>query len=300
MDIIRHRKTFFAVSGALAALALFAIVAFGFRQGIDFKGGTLWQFRVGGDAGISDMEEVFETTLGFRDAVLSRDASNETFLVRLPVIDEGAHQSYTEILTRTYPDFEELSFQSIGPSIGAALRKNALIAIGLVLVGISLYIAFVFRKVSRPVSSWKYGVVTLFTLFHDVLIPAGLLAALGRYQNIDIDSNFVVALLVVMGFSVHDTIVVFDRIRENLRVGRGGEDFASVINQSVNQTFARSLNTSLTLILVLVALYIVGPLNLRYFILTLLAGVTVGTYSSIFIASPALFVWQRASGGRRS
>ena len=195
-----------------------------------------------------------------------------------------------------------MSFQSISPSVGANLRNNSIIAIILVLVGISLYIAFAFRKASRPISSWKYGWITLLTLFHDVAIPAGMLAILGHFANVQIDSDFIVALLVVMGFSVHDTIVVFDRIRENLLNHRGKMPFATIVNDSVNQTLARSINTSLTLILVLLALYFVGPADLQYFVLTLLVGVTTGIYSSIFIASPALVVraGTRASsdGGR--
>jgi preprotein translocase subunit SecF len=187
-----------------------------------------------------------------------------------------------------WPSAQELSFQSISPSVGANLRNDAIIAIILVLIGISLYIAFAFRKASRPISSWKYGWITLLTLFHDVAIPAGLLAILGHFRNVQIDSDSIVALLVVMGFSVHDTIVVFDRIRENLLNHRGKMPFSTIINDSVNQTLARSINTSLTLILVLLSLYFVGPADLQYFVLTLLVGVTTGIYSSIFIASPAL------------
>jgi len=211
-------------------------------------------------------------------------------------LDEAQHRDYGEKLAIRFPEMEERSFQSIGPSVGAELRTNAMIAMVLVLLGISLYIAFAFRKVMRPVSSWTYGWITLVTLFHDVAIPAGMLAALGRYRGIEIDGNFVVALLVVMGFSVHDTIVVFDRIRENLFQDRGKSPFTKVVNDSVNQTIARSVNTSLTLILVLVALYVAGPATLTYFVLTLLVGVTTGIYSSIFVASPLLVVWQRFRG----
>jgi preprotein translocase subunit SecF len=163
-----------------------------------------------------------------------------------------------------------------------------------VLFGISLYIAFAFRKVSKPVSSWKYGMVTLVTLFHDVIMPAGLLAVLGRFKGIEIDTNFIVALLVVMGFSVHDTIVVFDRIRENLTLARGkAVSLGDIINKSIRETFARSINTSLTLMIVLVALLVFGPPSLFYFILTILVGTLFGTYSSIFVASPLLYGFHR-------
>jgi preprotein translocase subunit SecF len=295
LNIVGKRKIYFIVSGALVGAAVLAMLVFGFKQGIDFAGGTLWQFRAGQNIDSVSVENIFKNNLGISDARVNYDLTNGTFLARLGVLSEPDHQKFLGILKSKLPAFEELSFQSIGPSVGAELKHNAFIAIALVLIGISLYIAFAFRKVSRPVSSWKYGVITLITLFHDVAIPAGLLAVLGHFQHIEIDSNFIVALLVVMGFSVHDTIVVFDRIRENLVLNRGKEEFAATINNSVNQTLARSINTSLTLILVLIALYFVGPINLRYFVLTLLVGVTTGIYSSIFIASPALLV----VGGKR-
>jgi preprotein translocase subunit SecF len=165
-----------------------------------------------------------------------------------------------------------------------------------VILGISLYIAFAFRKVSHPVQSWKYGLITLATLVHDTVIPAGLFAVLGRFAGVEIDINFLVALLLVMGFSVHDTIVVFDRIRENLRIGIGKQSsFEELVNTSVNQTMARSINTSLTLVLVLLALYFFGSAVLSYFILAILVGVIFGTYSSIFVASPLLTLWKRKS-----
>ncbi len=298
LNIIGNKNTFLSISFALIAVSIAAIAIFGFREGIDFRGGTLWSISVS-DAAVTveDIERAFRDDIGATDLHITRDASGG-FLVKLPALDEADHATYSAKLTAKFPGLEERSFQSIGPSVGAELRKNALIAIALVLVGISLYIAFAFRKVMRPVSSWTYGWITLVTLFHDVAIPAGMLAALGRYKGIEIDGNFVVALLVVMGFSVHDTIVVFDRIRENLFQDRGKSSFAKVVNDSVNQTIARSVNTSFTLILVLLALWIAGPATLQYFILTLLVGVTIGIYSSVFMASPLLVLWQQVRGRR--
>lgn len=291
LQIIRHKKIFLITAGAYLAIALACIIVFGFRQGIDFQGGTLWQFRTGSATSTpSEVENIFRDDLKIEDAVLNYESGRGVFFARFSAVSEEVHQENVSAMKKKIPGFEELSFQSIGPSVGSELRKNALIAIVLVLVGISLYIAFAFRKTSRPVSSWKYGIITLVTLFHDVLIPAGLLAVLGHYKGVEIDSNFVVALLVIMGFSVHDTIVVFDRIRENLSLDRGRTDFGTIINQSINQTMSRSINTSLTLVLVLVALYAVGPQSLSYFILTLLVGVVMGTYSSVFVASPALLL----------
>jgi preprotein translocase subunit SecF len=291
LNIVGHRKIWFILSGVLVGVALISIAVFGFKQSAEFKGGTLWEFSLpAANASLSDVQQFFSSNLHIANADISLDngASGDSFMARFDAIDEATHQADITALKAQWPSFNELSFQSIGPSVGAALRKNVIIAILLVLIGISLYIAFAFRKASRPVSSWKYGWITLLTLIHDVSIPAGMLVLLGRFRGVEIDTNAVVALLVVMGFSVHDTIVVFDRVRENLMLRRGKEKFDGIVNDSVNQTIARSINTSLTLILVLLALYFVGPVDLKYFILTLLVGVITGIYSSIFIASPLL------------
>ncbi|MBI4085569.1 MAG: protein translocase subunit SecF [Candidatus Liptonbacteria bacterium] len=293
LNIIGHKNIFLGISAVLITVAVVAVVLFGFRQGIDFAGGTLWQFRIANNApATDDVESFFTSNLNTNEAFVTYDPANNSFIARLPAVSEADHQKLLGALKGKYASFDEAGFQSIGPSVGNELRKKAVIAIILVIIGISLYVAFAFRKVFQPVSSWTYGFITLLTLFHDVAIPAGMLALLGHYAQIEIDGNFVVALLVVMGFSVHDTIVVFDRIRENLLLDRGKTAFAELVNLSVNQTMARSINTSLTLILVLLAIYFAGPPSLHYFVLTLLVGVTTGIYSSIFVASPLLVLWQ--------
>ena len=297
LNITGHRKIWFTISIVLVGAALVAIAAWRFQESAEFKGGTLWEFSaVADNPAQGDVQNFFVNNLKLADAQVSYDAQHQIFLARFSTIGEPAHQADLASLKGKWASFSELSFQSISPSIGASLRTNALIALVLVIIGISLYIAYAFRKTSRPVSSWKYGWITLLTLFHDVAIPAGLLAILGHFAHVEINSDFIVALLVVMGFSVHDTIVVFDRIRENLLIQRGKEKFETIVNNSVNQTLARSINTSLTLILVLLALYFVGPGDLQYFVLTLLVGVTTGIYSSIFIASPLLLVVSGEAG----
>jgi preprotein translocase subunit SecF len=295
MDIVGKKHIFFTISGVLVALSVLAMALFGFRLGIDFEGGTVWRFAAGGEETQEKLLAVFANELGVSEPNLSFDPEAGAFTARLPALDEAKHREYAQALSAAAPQFTELEFQSLGPAVGKELTRKALYAIVLVLLGISLYIAFAFRKASYPVRSWKYGVITLLTLFHDVVIPAGLLSLLGRTQGVEIDTNFIVALLVVMGFSVHDTIVVFDRIRENVSKERGRTAFGEVVNRSVRQTLVRSVNTSATLILVLVALLAVGPSTLRYFLLTLLVGVTAGTYSSIFVASPALLLASPAS-----
>ncbi len=186
---------------------------------------------------------------------------------------------------------EELRFDSIGPSIGQELKRKSISAIIIVLVVIVLYIAWSFRKVSKPVASWKYGMAAIVALFHDVLITLGIFALLGRFAGVEIDTAFIAAILTVLGYSVNDTIVVFDRIRENLP--RSEENFAGTVNTSLNQTIGRSINTSLTTLLVLLSIYFFGGETIRYFVLALVIGVISGTYSSIFLASPLLVVWEK-------
>ncbi len=290
MNIIGYRKIFLSISGILVLASIIAIAVFGFQPGIDFVGGTMWQIKLTTNnlpPTTDNIKTFFENELGIKNITVF-PAENDSFLIRFGHISEEEHQNYLSALKNKFGDIEELRFEGIGPVIGKELKRKAVWAIVMVMLGISLYIAFAFRKVSYPIKSWKYGVITLITLFHDVIITAGLLAILGRRLGIEVDTNFVVALLVVMGFSVHDTIVVFDRIRENLLLQKTRLDLPVIINNSVNQTFVRSINTSLTLVLVLLALFFFGPATLKYFILTILVGTTVGTYSSIFVASPLL------------
>ncbi|MBI2120896.1 MAG: protein translocase subunit SecF, partial [Parcubacteria group bacterium] len=181
----------------------------------------------------------------------------------------------------------EKRFTSIGPVIGHELRAKAWVSIMAVLLAIVLFVAFAFRKVSLPVSSSKYGLITIVALAHDIIVPTGALALLGYFSGVEADVLFVTAILTILGFSVHDTIVVFDRVRENLKL-KVSENFSEVVGTSLRQTFVRSINTSLTVILVLAALLYFGPASTHNFSLILLIGIIAGTYSSVFLASPLL------------
>lgn len=273
-------------------LASWILVAtIGLKQGIDLRGGTSWEVKFASSTVSVDMVQSAIAPLVKESEHSVKMTDGGSITMRLPSLDEAGHQAYAAALKKLGV-FQEQSFSSIGPTIGVELRNRSIQAIIAVLIGISLFIAYAFRKVSKPIASWKYGAATLITLFHDVTIPIGLLALLGYYKGIEIDTNFIVALLVVMGFSVHDTIVVFDRIRENILIHRGrGMSLAEIINHSVRETFARSVNTTLTLVITLVVLLIYGPSSLFYFILTMLVGTVFGTYSSIFLASPILYIW---------
>lgn len=297
-DVIGHKKIFLSVSAALVLLSIIGIVTLSFRLGVDFTGGTLWQLKIP-SADSNKVEGFFKSTLGLQVAGISFDSTSDTYAITLQELSDADRQSHFSALQKNFPGAEDLDFWRVTPSVSQELRRKSIMAVILVMFAISLYIAFAFRKVSRPVSSWKYGIITLLTLAHDVIIPAVVFALLGRFVGVAVDTNFIVALLVVMGFSVHDTIVVFDRIRENLFKARTSDlKLEDIVNRSVNETFARSINTSLTLVLVLFALYLWGPINLQYFVLTILIGTVVGTYSSIFVASPLLVVIHKLS--RRS
>lgn len=297
MNIINNKHIFLTISGILILASIVAILVFGFKLGIDFTGGTLWQIHfIEKKVDQDNLVNFIKTKLEFPEAIVIPQLAQESFLIRMKEIDETRHQSSLETLKQEFGEIEELRFETIGPSIGRELRQKAITAIILVLLAISSYIAFAFRKVSYLVKSWKYGIVTLGTLFHDAIISIGAIVFLGRFFGIEIDTNLIVAILVVIGYSVHNTIVVFDRLRENLKIKETTKiDFATIANNSVNQTITRSINTSLTLILVLLAILFFGAPSLNYFILIILIGTIVGTYSSIFVATPLLTLWKSRS-----
>lgn len=291
-DVIGKRNYFLGFSGVLILASIVLVSVFGLRPGIDLTGGTQWQVALSGSVTDVQVKAALKAVSGVEPFV--KTLEDNSFIIRLPHLSDQERSAYLAAL-KQLGSVDEKSFSNIGPTVGAELSRKAFWAIGGVLVMISLYIAWAFRKVTKPIRSWKYGIVTLVTLFHDVVIPAGFLAYLGWTIGVEVDTNFIVALLVVMGFSVHDTIVVFDRIREHLLRGKKNLSLAQVVNESVNETFVRSVNTSLTLILVLIALLFFGPQPLFYFILTILIGTVFGTYSSIFVASPLLYLWGRGS-----
>ena len=224
-------------------------------------------------------------------SILVQPTGEKGYIIKSRDLNEVEHALLLKTLSLndTAP-FQEVSFNSIGPSVGRELTRKAIIAIILVSIGIITFIAFAFRKVSRPISSWKYGFIAVITLLHDVIIPVGLFAMLSHYYGAELDTLFVVAILTILGLSVSDTIVIFDRIRENLnnQTKLVMSDFNNIVGKSLEQSFVRSIATSLTVILVLLALFLMGPVTTKYFSLMLVAGMFLGTYSSIFLASPLL------------
>ena len=296
MYIVKHRNIFFAITGAITLVAIVSVVVFGLKLGLDFTGGSLVQvtYPEGRPSALALTESLDKA--GFEGYSL-REANEQDYILRAGTMTPGMRETLSQTLSL---DGESpasvVQLTEVGPTIGSELRSKALIAIILVLLCILLFIAFAFRKVSNPVSSWVYGLIALVTLLHDVIVPVGFFAFLGHFTGAQIDTLFVTAILTILGFSIHDTIVVFDRTRENLRINEERnrkEDFAITAGKSLGQTFVRSINTSLTVIVTLLVLYVVGPASTRDFALTLLVGITAGTYSSIFLATPLLVTTER-------
>lgn len=290
MYIVKHRNAFFALTGVLVLAAIISILAFGLHLGIDFTGGTLAQISYDGPRPSAEALTRNLTDAGFKDFSL-REYGTNGYALRAQTLTNEQRSNLAAYFTPQNASAHVDSLNEIGPTIGTELRNKALLALGLVLLCILLFIAFAFRKVSKPVSSWWYGLIALITLVHDVIIPVGFYAALGHFVGAQVDTLFVTAVLTVLGFSIHDTIVVFDRTRENLRINQERnrkEPFDETAGRALNQTFVRSINTSLTVLITLLVLFFIGPASTKDFALTLLVGIIAGTYSSIFLATPLL------------
>jgi preprotein translocase subunit SecF len=297
MFIIHHRKFFYVLSGILMGLGLLSMVMYApWNFGIDFTGGAL--LEVGYPNGRPDATVLRERLDALEwTGTQVQETGDDSFIIRTKDITEAERQQLVDTITDGgKEEVEQRRFSSIGPTIGGELKRKAWMAIALVILAIVLYIAFAFRGVSHPISSWVYGWVAIVALVHDVIIPTGLYVALGHYFiDVQVDALFITAILTILGFSVHDTIVVFDRTRENLKL-RTWKEFDTTVGNSIAQTFTRSINTSLTVLLVTLALYFVGGETTKNFALTLGVGILAGTYSSIFLASPLLVTieeWQR-------
>ncbi len=324
--IIEKRKVWFSISSLLVAVSIVVLVTWGLKLGIDFTGGSLLEVEYSAERptpleitnvlsenGIEHSsaqpygqngvlirmrnltQDEHIAALGALRAVapLPKGAGTDSGMV-FEGIDKDGNTISVPANVISPKDREaavtELRFESIGPTIGQELRRQAVWAILAVLLAIIAYIAYAFRKVSKPVASWKFGLSAIVALTHDILIVMGLFAVLGHFLGLEVGSLFVTALLTILGFSVHDTIVTFDRVRENLM--HDSDEFSDTVNKSVNQTIVRSLNTSGTTLLVLAASYLFGGESIQDFILALGVGVVIGTYSSIFLASPVLVLWK--------
>lgn len=291
-SFIKHRRIFYIISATLVGLSVVSIFVFGLNLGIDFTGGSLLSLTYQDQAPPTGeiRENLKELELG---EISIQSLGERGVLLKMKDISEETHQKILAEL-RKLGEVEEgsESFQSIGPVIGRELTQKTKIVISLSLVAILLYIAFSFRRISRPVKSYVYGLTSLLALFHDVLIPLGVFAVLGRFYGIEITIPIVTAFLTIFGYSINDSVVVFDRVRENLLRLRE-PTFDLTVERSLNQTLTRSLNTSLTTLFVLFAIFLFGGETLKYFSLALILGIGLGTYSSLFLATPLLVSFLR-------
>jgi len=315
-QIINKKKIWFGISIALVTASLIAFFAWGLKLGIDFTGGSLLEVKFSQQApsvnevqtALSDLDlggltvqPTDQNGIIFRFQNTAEDMHQAvmTKLRQLAGGEQTANQLKVDgdvtVELQATPEtganqVEELRYESVGPSIGQELKRNAIYSIIIILIAIVIYVAWAFRKVSRPVASWKYGMAGVIALFHDVIIVSGIFCFLGKFYNIEVNTPFVAALLTVFGYSIADTIVVFDRVRENLPKSHQG--FEETINTSINQTLRRSINTSMTTMLTLLAIVLLGGDSIKYFALALLIGIFFGTYSSIFLASPLLTLFE--------
>ncbi|MFA5155077.1 MAG: protein translocase subunit SecF [Patescibacteria group bacterium] len=292
--IIQKRKIFLSLSSLAVVASILAISFWGLNFGIDFTGGSLWEVQFTNyQPSITELQNALQP-VGLHNLVIQ--PTSNSVIMRFQDNTEEAHRAAMNSLQALVKDkpgaaVSELQFDAVGPSVGQELKSKSFNATAIVFVMIIIYISLAFRKVSRPVASWKYGVAAIIALIHDILFILGVFAVLGHFFGVEVNTPFIAAVLTVLGYSVSDTIIVFDRIRESLP--KSQEDFENTVNRSVNQTITRSINTSLSSILALLAVLFLGGDTIKDFALALIVGICVGTYSSIFVASPVLVVWDK-------
>ena len=301
MYIIKHKNIFITISIVLTIASIVLMSVFGFRPGIDFRGGTsievAWNTVARPDT--ASLATTINTIAGAPETLI-QPLGESSYVLKMHEITPELRESITASISTAYPGMEVKGYTTIGPSVGKELLRKSIVSIILVSLGIVIFIALSFRKVSYPVKSWKYGVIAILTLLHDVAIPTGVFVVLSHMYNIEVDTLFVVSVLTILGLSVSDTIVVFDRIRENLRLNKSNAPFENVVGQSIKEVYQRSIMTSLMVILALLALAIWGPDSTRILAIMLTAGMFFGTYSSIFLASPLLVALNNFQGKKKA
>lgn len=290
LNIITKRRWFFALSGLVLVPGFIALALFGLKFSIDFTGGSKLLIDPSQDSILqrNTIEDIYKNEgIEIHNIV---EQGNEILIRSIPM-SQKKHEKVFDELVKKDPGVKENSFETVGAVIGNETKTNAIKAVVISIIAITLYVAFAFRAVSQPVVSWKFGIVTIITLAHDILVTVGIFAILGKAFQVEVDSLFITALLTILGFSVHDTIVVFDRIRENLKKNSSGGSFDIIVNNSILETANRSFNTSVTVIFVLSALLFFSEGPIFWFVIALLIGIISGVYSSVFTAAPLLVEW---------
>lgn len=293
IDIIGKKRFYFIFSGLIIIPGIISLALWGLRLNIDFTGGTLLSLTVQSKKSQDQILQDIKSTASEQgiDIASASVSSGQTYLLRMKAIDQSTNKQFQSKLAQKLGSIQEERFETVGPTVGKETAQNALKAIIVASIAIIVFITAAFWKIPKPYSSFKFGVSALVALIHDVLVVIGMFSLFGHFFHVEVDSLFITALLTIMGFSVHDTIVVFDRIRENLKK-KAGSGFAAIVNESILQTLVRSLSTSLTVIFTLFALLLFGGGSIHWFVVALLIGIVSGTYSSIFNAAPLLVIWE--------
>lgn len=288
VNFIKYSKIYFVIGGILMLASIVALVVWGLKPGIDFTGGSILEIEYF-DTRMAN-EEIEQKLAGLNlDSLSVQSAGEKSVIIRTEYISEEIHQEILRILGENQ-SIEERRFESVGSVIGRELKQKTFTLVFVSLFAIVLYIALAFRKVRGSVKSWQYALSSLVSLFHDILIPLGVFAVLGKFYNVEISIPVITALLTVIGCSINNVVVVFDRIRENT-IRKGAANFGETVNDSINQTLGRCLSTTFFYLLPLVAIFFFGGETLKYFALALIMGIIAGTISAVFLASPVLVFW---------
>jgi len=295
IDFLKYKKIYYLFSAGLIVSSLAFLFIFGLRFGIDFLGGSILEVSFEKRPENTVIQEKLKD-LNLNEVIL-QPAGENGLILRLKDIDEETHQ---QIISRLgeISKVDEKRFESVGPTIGKELRQKTLLLVVVSLTALLIYIAISFRKVSFPVSSWQYGIISILTLSFDVLITIGSLSLLGKFYNVQFSIPIITALLTILGYTINDKVIVFDRVRENLLRDRR-DNFEELVNRSLNETLGRSLSTGTCSLLVLFFIFLFGGETLKYFSLTLIIGILAGTYSSLFLAAPILVSWLKRKERKR-
>ncbi|KKS08575.1 MAG: Protein translocase subunit SecF [candidate division WWE3 bacterium GW2011_GWF2_41_45] len=287
-NLMKYKIWYLVFSAVVILPGIVALLVWGLNMSVDFTGGSVFRYEFESGINPEDLRQVYV-----------QKSIDVKYSVRTKPVEAQRNNEIKEAVSAVFPNSKQLSFETVGPSIGAETTRSAFVALSWAVVGIMAYIAFAFRNVPKPYSSFRFGVSAVVAMLHDAFLLVGLFAILGHFKNVEVDGLFITAVLTVLGFSVHDTIVVFDRIRENLGKLPKQMDIEDVTNYSVAETLSRSVATSLTVIFTLSALYVLGGDTIKMFVLAMLVGIISGTYSSIFNAAPILVLWEKYAAKKK-
>ncbi len=296
-NLMKYKIWYLVFSAVIILPGIAALLVWGLNMSVDFTGGSVFRYEFESSINPDDLKKVYSEKNIDVEAVVPE--SGNKYSIRTKPVEPQRNNEIKEAVSAVFPNSKQLSFETVGPSIGAETTRSAFVALSWAVVGIMAYIAFAFRNVPKPYSSFRFGVSAVVAMLHDAFVLVGLFAILGHFKNVEVDGLFITAVLTVLGFSVHDTIVVFDRIRENLGKLPKTMNFEDVTNYSVAETLSRSVATSLTVIFTLTALYVLGGDTIKMFVLAMLVGIVSGTYSSIFNASPILVIWENFAAKKK-